>query len=577
MPGATLPLTLPFGFLADPVLDALVEVRPDTEQMVIVTDADGNTKTLHSNAADPGDRPRNITFSSQLGSGYYTGAFNLARPIDRDHDDIHLLDDVKIVLATGDVVYQGFVAAMPRSLDDTHTLGVTLAGWMASAADRTFTMPFIDRDLSAWGEVSIAQRIAAITATYNPEGANFTVAPDPTGTPGIVSSRPGVLNKPWQVTVYDAGQGANVARLYVGTQSLIGLGSGDANLEVYALSWSTADGATPLLTSNVKASTSIDFTPTTAQRFAALLWKYNGTAGGTNGVDYGTRWQNVHVIGDHGLPTYDDDDTGEPQGVAASDVIRWLVENFCPFLNTAGVQDTTYPIAQLAFKDTPARPYDAFLKVNSYHQWNLAVWEAQNGGIGGTLHFEPIDLTDWDFEIRHDEAGNKVGLQGDEYTNLRSRLPVQFTNLATGAVELLSPDDHPELRDESVDHPANTHGRPMDGDPFTIPFPTTQGNALELGRLRLLEDNAPKAPGSFTVEGHIRDRSGQWRPCSEVRSGDRIRLTSSASLSDRPRLIHECSYSHDGTSVTIAVDSTLRVLDAFLDRTATALAAAGFG
>ena len=131
------------------------------------------------------------------------------------------------------------------------------------------------------------------------------------------------------------------------------------------------------------------------------------------------------------------------------------------------------------------------------------------------------------------------------------------------------------LRDDSVDNPYTQHGRTVYGQPFVVPFPTTTANALELGRLQLLEDNQAKAPGSFTVAHQIKDRAGNYQPVWKVRAGDRIRLTSSANLSDRPRLIQETGYSHDGRTVTIAVDSTLRYLEGYVDRVQTSLTAAG--
>lgn len=542
----------------------------EDELTVVVTDRNGITKTFGSDEPGPADRPQGITFGSQLASGFYTGGFTLSCAIDDERDDLHLLDDVRIITQGGDIVYEGFIAAMPRATsgDGQGTLTITTAGYIATAQGQPFTAIFIDRDLSAWGEASIAQRIVMIAAGYNPDGGTLTVTPDSIGKPALSSSRTGVLNKPMNRYVYDAGMNNRVAKLYVNLPELSNLSSADVNLGVYAIFWSDDAGSNQILSINLKAASAISQDiSATPRRFAVMDWRYE-VNGGTAGVDYAVRWRDVRVIGDHGITMITDPGSSFPAGISASEVIKWTAARYAPLLNTSGVQDTTYPIAQLAFKDRTTA-YDCWLKVNSYHLWNISVWENR------TLTFSQVDLADWDWEIRHDDVGNTIGLQGDEYTQLRNGIVVQFTNIQTGHAEELLPADHAGLRDDSIDNPFNQHGWTWTGEPFTVPYPTTQADALELGRIRLLEDNQVRAPGSFTIQGRVRDRAGNWQPVANVRAGQRIRLTSSGSLSDRPRLIHEASYSHDGRTVTIAVDSTLRYLEGILDRTSTALTAAG--
>jgi hypothetical protein len=544
----------------------------EDELVIVVTDKDGNTKTLSSDEPDPTDRSRGIQFSSQTGSGFYTGSFNLSCPIDREREDLHLLDDVRIVTGSGETVYEGFVAAMPRSTDQDGqgTLNITLAGYMATAAGQPFTMIFVDRDLSAWGPASRTQQIAEIAAGYATK--DVTVVTSQAGVPGVKTSFAG----PWAAggtpiadAMYDAGPNTAIGSIYYEWTRGANVNSpADANWAWY-VKLTTSDN----LASGEDSSAALaaagpgtgTLTATTARRFAFLRFYYTAAAAAASG-EYDITWSSLAVRGNHGLPNIG---TANPYGVAASDVIGWLVDNYCPLLNTDGVQATTYGIPHLVFRERTT-PYDAMLKVNSYHLWDLAVWEDR------TLHFQPVDLTDWDWEVRHDDIfPSQIGLQGDEYTSLRNGIIVQYTNVATGNVEELLPATYDELRDDSLDNPYTAQGWTWYGEPFVIPFPTTADAALQLGRTRLLEDNQPKAPGSFTVTAKIRDRSGQWQPVAKVRAGDRVRLTSSVRLSDRPRKIGEVSYSHDGRSITISVDSTLRVLDAIVDRTQTALQAAG--
>ncbi len=542
--------------------------RPNTDLTIITRDASGTEAKLGSNARDPRLRPRNIQWATKLGAGFDTGGYNLARRVDADNPDQQTLNHVEITGADGDTGYEGFISDSRRSFsEESHTLDVTVVGYMASAgaAGEGFTAVFVDRDLSRWGEMSTAHRAALVAGGYNP-GGSLTVAPDSAGQPGLVSARDAPLNKPVNRYVYDAGERNRIGRLHVGSQALETLTTGDTNLNLSVFLWSDDNGADQVYVGENRALTtlSIDLAAT-PRRFAVMDWQHQSTNAYTAGSSCAVRWQNVAVYGDHGLPLIGDT---QPYGVAASDVIKWLAACYVPLLNTAGVQQTRFAIPHLVFRET-TRPYDAWLAVNAFHLWQLAVWENR------TLHYGPVDLTDWDWQIRHDEAGNTMGLQGDSVEQLRNGIIVQFPNVATGAVETLHPDDHPDLRDTSIDNIANQHGWRLFGEPFVIPFPTTAAAALQLGRARLNEDAQQKAPGQFTAHNHIRDRAGNWQPVWKVRAGHRIRLTSSAALSARPRLIRETSYSHDARTVTIAVDGPLRRLEAVFDRILTALTANG--
>jgi hypothetical protein len=62
---------------------------------------------------------------------------------------------------TAATAYEGRVEATPRDLSDRHSIGVTLAGWMAHAKDRKFAMPFVDRPTGTVGQVPVERRAAS--------------------------------------------------------------------------------------------------------------------------------------------------------------------------------------------------------------------------------------------------------------------------------------------------------------------------------------------------------------------------------------------------------------------------------
>lgn len=537
-----------------------------TQLHVIVTAADGTTTRWGPEDLNPATIPQGITFRTQRMGGFADASLSLSRRIDGENVDVRLLDRIELVDSDGTTIYDGYVQALPRSLNTDHVLGVQAAGWVGHASDTTLTDIIVDRDLSSWGEASIAQRIALFTAGFNPDGANLTVAPDATGTPGLVSSRSGPLNKPINRFVYDAGPTARIGKLTVGSQTLGTLSAADANLSVYGLFWSDDNGGDQLSTGDVKTLTTITADiSSTPRRFAVMDWRYDAT-GGSGGIDYTVRWQNVAVHGAHGLTPF-----GTPEGYAASDVIKYIARTHAPLLKTTAtsIQTTTYPIPQLAWK-SPTSPWEAMLACNAFHLWNLAVWEDR------TLHFSPPDFTDYDWEIRTDEPGTTLELQGQSADDLINGVRVQYTNVATGETDVLDPAVYAELRDSSVENDATRAGRSMVKS-YDVTSPTTLDAALQIGRAALAEFNAPKQPGSISKQFTIRDRAGHEQPVWKVRAGDRVVITSSAAYSDRPRMISETSYDHGNRTVTLGIDSAIPRLEGIAHRQQVALAAAGLG
>jgi hypothetical protein len=427
---------------------------------------------------------------------------------------------------------------------------------MAHAKDRKFTELYVDRDTSSWTEPLLVRKAAF--AGSNDFGSTSWSA----DSSGLVCPLPNqalgaqVIAETW----YIAPSGVTVGKvMYVGTDS--NLPAGYEAPKLYANSATNGLGSSGDVAATFD-STLRTATPTIATRY--VYWRHyaNGTAA-TPAVGSNRRISAVGVYGNHGL-TSRAIDSSTPDGFYASDVIKNIVSRFCPKLNTAGVQDTTYVIPHLVFRERTF-PYDAFLEVNKYHLWELAVWENK------TVHFGPTDMSDYDWEVRTDDPGTSFEWQGDSTEDHFNGIVVQFTNTSTGRQETLTPDDTPALADTSVENPATTHGIDR-WDEIQLSTPTTAAAAAEIGRIALAERNQPKAPGSIRIQGHIKDRAGHWQQAWKVRAGDTISITNHPN--DRPRLVTETSWDHDSRTLTVAVDSSMMRLDAILDRVQTALTAA---
>jgi hypothetical protein len=108
-------------------------------------------------------------------------------------------------------------------------------------------------------------------------------------------------------------------------------------------------------------------------------------------------------------------------------------------------------IQHLAFNER-TYPYDAFLEINKFHLWHLGVWE------GKRLDFRPYDLTDYDWEIRTDDPGTTFSPQGPSTEDLFNGIVVTYTDILTGVVTDVTPDDSVDARGHVRVEPVEPRG-----------------------------------------------------------------------------------------------------------------------
>lgn len=536
-----------------------------------VTNASGQVKQLLANSPRPGDRPMNVQFASQRMTGFSTCTFELARRIDGEDTDLSLLDAIEVVGDDGSTAWEGRIGALPRSatVEGQYRLGVQCGGWIAHAKDRKFTQIYVDRELSQWGDSSRPQQTANIVAGYSNVGP--TRVGDESGDAAVKLAFTGAwvaTGFPISEAMYDAGAGNEIGSVYYEWTKGANVNAGDAAwtwIVKAATSDNLASGEDTTADLRAAGPGSGTLTTSTSRRFA-FLRHYYSAAGGAAGTEYNIDWRNLAVYGRHGLTPRGT----SPGGLYVSDVLRHIFDTYCPALNIAGIQNNETVVPHLTFRD-PIDPYDAAGDLNKYTLWDLAVFDNQ------TVYYTPLDLTDYDWEIRLTDPGTSTTLQGDSVEDLANGVCVTYQDVDTGRQGRLTPEDYAELADDSVENPANQHGYPVWTE-YQISFPTTLGTALQIGRAALAEFNMPKAPGQITVGPYIRDRAGHMQPYWKARSGDRVSITSSASLSNRPRVVNVASHSQSpggGGQATLEIDSTFRTLPAIIDRLTTALVARG--
>jgi hypothetical protein len=523
--------------------------KPPVELFAEVTDASGSKYRWAANER-AGSRPQGLSFRTKLGEGFSDANLSLSRRVDLDYQDLDLVNDLSLYGLDGTTAYEGRIVSLPREVTDRHQVGVTVAGWISHMTDRTFSQVFIDRDTSRWGAPNLGRQLDLInqTRSFNKEiaweadGGSIRLNMN---TQGGAIGTPITNAEVW----YKAPAGVKIAELFYKASQVGDFGFWER--AVYATD-NPGSGRTKiedLRTNNVAHGVQIpNFQYVTIYADTANI-ALTPSAGQTIIVS------KVGVVGDHALPTY----TGDPNelpGYRVSDMLRYIVQQYCPLLNPSGITDTSYVVQHAAYID-PTSPYDAALDLNKYHLWNLAVWDNRR------VVFAPTDTTDYVWEIRTDDPGVTFSPQGRSIDDLHNGVVVTYQDVLTGTQEILTPLEFGDLKDSDPD---NIWNRQQIEHWKTVPLstPTLREQALQIGRAVLGESNRPRQPGTITVRNHLRDRSGNWQQAWKVRAGDTIALTNFPS--DNPRLIHETSWDDATKTLTISVDGPPDALDAINDR-----------
>lgn len=498
------------------------------------------------------NRPQGLNSSTQRGEGFGPGGAVLTRQVMKDYPDLGLLDTIRFIGKNGEVAYEGRIHDFSRTNDPMQQFAISSIGWFGTARFRKFSEIYIDCDLSKWGAPGPQQSLELLSAG-RPNDAAIS-AGFSAGTPQITITLelegPGYRRgEQWYY-----GGGVKLGALLF---DFLGSGLDEA--------WEDVSGLAPTDHNEGGLNVSPDYNQVTtlkqrvdasgaAKYFAFVVTDRQAGFGAQTSVAHS--WANLKVLGINGLAL---SGAWPNVGPVVSDVLAHIFNNFTP-LTWAG-ESTTYPVKQAAFQNV--YPLDAALTLNDLHLWEIGCFENKE------VFYHPADLTTFDWQVRTDDPGVRFNpLQGDSIDGFANGVEVTYTDF-TGRTHTLYPDDHADLRDETETNPANLWGDKLWKD-FTVPYPTTEEDALQMGRAYLAEYNRPKSPGTITISGgYIQDAAGHWQQAWKPRCGETIALTDHPN--DAPRLITSTpSWDQDAKMLTISVDNGYALLEAFLARMANA-------
>lgn len=496
------------------------------------------------------NRARLGPWSTQLADGFGQSTVELSRRPDLDWPDLGRLDIVRYIDDQGRIVYEGRIFKVERSTGNNFQ--VETVGWSTYLRQRPFTEIYVDRDLGNWHEPPLdeRERLASAGHVYGEHYAveSGTRSVHFTGTSGYTGNATAIPSNSQVQLWYTAPSSRTCAQFTYSGDEDNAANVDSPNIETTDdedLSGSTSYGLT-------LDDALHDRTITVPKRNVVLRAKA-GSDHLKSANPFHRIVKKVAVYGDHGLSLATI--SGQPDGVTASDVIDDILSRFAPkmALETPG---TTYPIGHLAFLE-PTTPYDAIVHCNEFHHWNLNVYE------GPTLYFTPIDLSTADWHVRADWEGVEI-TEGEDSDEFVTGVPVTYEDIETGITETLWPDENEELRDDSEENPANKWGEDKWAEPFSIPFPCTAADALQLGSEQLLDLNTPKHPTSLTIPTKLKDAQGNWQPASLVRSGQTITVDTHPQLGTM--LVTSTSFDPQSNSVDIGTDYEIGTMDVFFAR-----------
>lgn len=543
--------------------------RDPSRLVVSVTHADGTVSRFAPDEPDAENIAANISFSTSVpGSGFKDGAFVLNRSLTRTYADESLFDNVSITGPGGEVAWQGYVAQLPREQGETASVTVGCLGWSAALKWNTFREIYRDPDISHWNtEPSIARRAALLAGgtKYMLKGTSETVWD--TGTPALRlkhnDSYADATYKPLAEVWYDAqGIGLGSVYYYGATAQYNGALGADWTVAVLLSS-------DDLLTANdttgdIGSGASGTLSTSGARKFAALQMYYTTTYAGDS-FDRWADFYNLVAYGTHGLTKRG---TEPDAGFYASDIIANAVSRTCSFLDTSGVDDTSFVVPYAVFTD-PTDAGSVIEQMNAYHLYDWGVYEGPRGYKGG-LFFRAPDASRLTWQARLAD-GAKLSLEGDDATaDIINGMVVRYTDFygkqKVYAPTGYSPADNTsaDLLDSSETNPVNSHGLGNKYGLLELSNPTSDDAALQIGSAALAQKLTPRRRGSITLTGTVRHPTEGMVPVWRVRAGDWIVVTDRTD--DVVRQITDTTYDHESRTLTATIGGTPQRLDAIMER-----------
>ena len=549
----------------------------DDRLAVALRTADGTTFRWGADQPDAKDIPRGLQFTTSDPGGFKDATVSLPRRIDVDFPDLTLFDDWRIYgPGAGETAFEGRTEQTPRSHGDDFAIQAQAVGWAAHLRDDpTFREIYVDREVSRWGEMSNARRVALGIAWHvrNSPQVRFDYV---NGVPCVelsldrLAATAGTVGEAMEAW-YD-GNGLVLDSCYYDVATSHAFSSG-AGWDPGMVFGADDTGGGPYTVAAFTGGTSFTGTLNGTGSSKAIQLRLNFSATLTQDGVWYLQLRRPAVFGGHGLTKRG---AAPLQGFYASDVIADVVGRAAPRLKfTTGdggsIEPTNYPIPHLVFLE-PVTAEDAILATNAFHQRSWGVEDDK------TFFYRSTGNPRRRWRCRLSD-GAQMDLAGPQAENAINGVIVRFEGPA-GVQETAGPPgsgcktESALLVDSDSSNPATSHGLKRWAI-VDLSFVTTggaTGGAVQVGAAYLREVlSNMNVRGDVTVKGWVVSDTGVAMPAWAVRGGDTITVEDADNVERR---IIESSYDHDTRTNALSLDTTAHRVDALMERMGVALVGA---
>jgi len=533
----------------------------DGRLALLIKHSDGSTTRWGGDEPDSINVPVGLAFGTAMPGLFKDCTITLQRRIDIDYPDINLFDDVTVYGAGGRIAWEGRVVQAPRSHGDGYSIQIGCVGWSAHLRDdSSFREIYVDRDPGGWQAPPLNRRLGIIGSNRVLDN-DYTAKTDQ-GSIGFDGAAGRSIPSGSETELfYIAPSGVTISKVqYKGTEA------NTTNVEAATLYGAAVDD----LTGNITTSLTLDDTVRTAtlsaaKRYLMLRALASATHTPAAGSPFSRTFKKIAEYGNHGL-TLRTTQSGEPDGVYASDVIADVLSRAAPLLNyTTGtdgsIEPTSFAIPQLSFRDM-VTPEEVILACNAFHLFEWGVGENKQFFFRGT---DPARLT-WEARL---EDGAHLDLEGPQADTLYNGVVVNYTSpngeqLSVGPSGSGCDSTDSTLVDSSLTNPINAHAIGRRWGKLTISQTTTLPVATQIGYLWLAETSRPQYRGTLSFKTWATHPTAGRLPAWAVRAGDYVRISDHPT--DIPRRIVETRYDHDSQTLSCSLDNSIFKVEAILER-----------
>lgn len=497
-----------------------------SEARALLKLSDGSEIRFGADESDVRNVPLDIQHETQIPGGYANASLVLPRPPDLHADDAKLFAEVELYDDHG-TFYEGDIVGTPQVGEN---IRLDLTGPVNRLDDdQTYRRLWIDRDLSRWGEPSLARRVTLASgpdklSIQSRSGFAETDSPTP---PGIVQSINRLDATSWiSHELGEAWYSANgllIGSLRFSYHPIKDIGSANWINRAQLAADDDAGAKDYSATYNTTPSGDVILYASDERRFALVQMIWPTTFEGDG--HWEAQWRNLRVVGLFSEPTAG---SAPNDGFYAQDLIAEMLTDVGIDYSTGengSLEPSSIVVLQAAFLEpTTRRKVIEYLTGAGSPPPYLNDW----GVYDGEFFWKTPGTYGRTWIVRDDENA-RLESTGPDSSQRCNGVVVTWRD-ASGKTHTAGPPgsgadvESAQLQDTDPTNPANRRGRVW--RPVDVGIQSGSSQAITLGAMRMSEMNRLVWRGHIDLTGMVETVDGLLLPARHVRGGDRVIVAS---------------------------------------------------